>query len=55
MSPASWTWRSPALPVGPRVPVWAPTARRVELHLPGDEGLDDRLVDMVPALSLIHI
>ena len=49
MSPASWTWRSPALPVGPRVPVWAPTARRVELHLPGDEGLDDRLVDMVPA------
>ena len=49
MSPASWTWQSPALPVGPRVPVWAPTARRVELHLPGDEGLDDRLVDMVPA------
>ena len=49
MSPASRTWQSPALPVGPRVPVWAPTARRVELHLPGDEGLDDRLVDMVPA------
>ena len=49
MSPASWTWQSPALPVGPRVPVWAPTARRVELHLPGDEGLDDRLADMVPA------
>ena len=38
-------WTSPALPVGPRVPVWAPAAKRVELHLPGD----DRLVDMVPA------
>ena len=49
MSPASRTWQSPALPMGPRVPVWAPTARRVELHLPGDEALDDRLVDMVPA------
>ena len=49
MSPTPRTWQSPALPVSPRVPVWAPTARRVELHLPGDEGLDDRLVDMVPA------
>ena len=38
-------WSSPALPVGPRVPVWAPAARTVQLHLPGD----DRLVDMVPA------
>ena len=49
MSPTPRTWQSPALPVGPRVPVWAPTARRVELHLPGDKGLDGRLVDMVPA------
>jgi len=39
MSPASRTWQSPALPVGPRVPVWAPTARRVELPLPRDEGV----------------
>ena len=28
------SWRSPALPVGPRVPVWAPQAARVGLHLP---------------------
>ena len=27
-------WRSPALPVGPDVPVWAPQAARVSLHLP---------------------
>ena len=27
-------WRSPALPVGPHVPVWAPQAGRVSLHLP---------------------
>ena len=45
MSPKPRTWTSPALPVGPRVPVWAPSARSVELHLPGD----DQLVDMVPA------
>ena len=45
MSPTPRTWTSPALPVGPRVPVWAPSARSVELHLPGD----DRLVGMVPA------
>ena len=32
--------RSPALPVGPSVPVWAPQARRVDLHLPeADETL----------------
>ena len=45
MSPKPRTWTSPALPVGPRVPVWAPSARSVELHLPAD----DQLVDMVPA------
>ena len=45
MSPTRRTWTSPALPVGPRVPVWAPDAHTVELHLPGEE----RLVDMVPA------
>ena len=45
MSPTPRTWTSPALPVGPRVPVWAPDAHTVELHLPGEE----RLVDMVPA------
>ena len=28
------SWRSPAPPVGPRVPVWAPQAARVGLHLP---------------------
>ncbi|WP_034513920.1 malto-oligosyltrehalose trehalohydrolase [Actinomyces sp. oral taxon 170] len=44
MSPTRRTWTSPALPVGPRVPVWAPDAHTVELHLPGEE----RLVDMVP-------
>ena len=43
LTPQPWT--SPALPVGPRVPVWAPSAHNVELHLPDD----DRLVDMVPA------
>ncbi len=45
MSPKPRTWTSPALPVGPRVPVWAPSARSVELHLPAD----GQLVDMVPA------
>ncbi|WP_314210054.1 malto-oligosyltrehalose trehalohydrolase [uncultured Actinomyces sp.] len=45
MSPTRRTWTSPALPVGPRVSVWAPDAHTVELHLPGEE----RLVDMVPA------
>ena len=45
MSPMPRTWTSPALPVGPRVPVWAPAAQTVELHLPGQ----DRLVDMIPA------
>jgi len=45
VSPTRRTWTSPALPVGPRVPVWAPDAHTVELHLPGEE----RLVDMVPA------
>ena len=45
MSPKPQTWTSPALPVGPRVPVWAPAAQTVELHLPGQ----DRLVDMIPA------
>ena len=45
MSPTRRTWTSPALPVGPRVPVWVPDAHTVELHLPGEE----RLVDMVPA------
>ena len=45
MSPTPRTWTSPALPVGPRVPVWAPAAQTVELHLPGQ----DRLVDMIPA------
>ena len=29
-------WRSPALPVGPLVPVWAPQASAVSLHLPAD-------------------
>ena len=43
LTPQPWT--SPALPVGPRVPVWAPSAHNVELHLPND----DRLVDMTPA------
>ena len=28
------SWHSPALPAGPRVPVWAPQAGRVGLHLP---------------------
>ena len=45
MSPTPRTWTSPALPVGPRVPVWAPAAQTVELHLP----CQDRLVDMIPA------
>ena len=45
MSPKPQTWTSPALPVGPRVPVWAPAAQTVELYLPGQ----DRLVDMIPA------
>ena len=45
MSPTPRTWTSPALPVGPRVPVWAPAAQTVELHLPGQ----DRLVNMIPA------
>ena len=45
MSPKPQTWTSPALPVGPRVPVWAPAAQTVELHLPGQ----DRLVNMIPA------
>ena len=45
MSPTPRTWTSPALPVGPRVPVWAPAAQTVELHLPGL----DRLVNMIPA------
>ena len=44
MSPKPQTWTSPALPVGPRVPVWAPAAQTVELHLPGQ----DRLVGMIP-------
>ncbi|OMG13915.1 malto-oligosyltrehalose trehalohydrolase [Actinomyces naeslundii] len=44
MSPKPQTWTSPALPVGPRVPVWAPAAQTVELHLPDQ----DRLVDMIP-------
>ena len=44
MSPTPRTWTSPALPVGPRVPVWAPAAQTVELHLPGQ----DRLVGMIP-------
>ena len=43
LTPQPWT--SPALPVGPRVPVWAPSAHNVELHLPND----DRLVNMTPA------
>jgi len=29
MSPKPQTWTSPALPVGPRVPVWAPAAQTV--------------------------
>ena len=45
MSPTPRTWTSPALPVGPRVPVWAPAAQTVELHLPGQ----DLLVNMIPA------
>ena len=45
MSPKPQTWTSPALPVGPRVPVWAPAAQTVELHLPGQ----DLLVNMIPA------
>ena len=45
MSPKPQTWTSPALPVGPRVPVWAPAAQTVELYLPGQ----DRLVGMIPA------
>ncbi len=44
MSPKPQTWTSPALPVGPRVPVWAPAAQTVELYLPGQ----DRLVVMIP-------
>ena len=44
MSPKPQTWTSPALPVGPRVPVWAPAAQTVELHLPSQ----DRLVGMIP-------
>ena len=44
MSPKPQTWTSPALPVGPRVPVWAPAAQTVELYLPGQ----DRLVGMIP-------
>ena len=44
MSPTRRTWTSPALPVGPRVPVWAPAAQTVELYLPGQ----DRLVGMIP-------
>ena len=44
MSPTPRTWTSPALPVGPRVPVWAPAAQTVELHLPDQ----DRLVGMIP-------
>ena len=44
MSPTPRTWTSPALPVGPRVPVWAPAAQTVELYLPGQ----DRLVGMIP-------
>ena len=44
MSPKPQTWTSPALPVGPRVPVWAPAAQTVELHLPDQ----DRLVGMIP-------
>ena len=44
MSPKPQTWTSPALPVGPRVPVWAPAAQPVELYLPGQ----DRLVGMIP-------
>ena len=44
MSPTPRTWTSPALPVGPRVPVWAPAAQTVELHLPSQ----DRLVGMIP-------
>ena len=44
MSPKPQTWPSPALPVGPRVPVWAPAAQTVELYLPGQ----DRLVGMIP-------
>ena len=37
-------WRSPALPVGPDVPVWAPQAARVSLHLP----VTDEVVPMRP-------
>ena len=44
MSPKPQTWTSPALPVGPRVPVWVPAAQTVELYLPGQ----DRLVGMIP-------
>lgn len=44
MSPKPQTWTSTALPVGPRVPVWAPAAQTVELYLPGQ----DRLVGMIP-------
>ena len=44
MSPTPRTWTSPALPVGPRVPVWAPAAQTVDLYLPGQ----DRLVGMIP-------
>ena len=44
MSPKPQTWTSPALPVGPRVPVWAPAAQTVELHLPDQ----DCLVGMIP-------
>ncbi|RJF44698.1 malto-oligosyltrehalose trehalohydrolase [Actinomyces sp. 2119] len=40
----SWPppWYSPAPPPGPRVPVWAPSASAVELHLPAS----DRLIGM---------
>ena len=44
MSPKPQTWTSPALPVGPGVPVWAPAAQTVDLYLPGQ----DRLVGMIP-------
>ncbi|MDO4242548.1 MAG: malto-oligosyltrehalose trehalohydrolase [Actinomyces sp.] len=37
-------WHSPALPPGPQVPVWAPRAQRLTLHLPGN----DELIDMEP-------
>lgn len=43
-APGPTTWRSPALPLGPQVPVWAPRARRLTLHLPGR----GELIDMEP-------